>query len=75
MPFVEERVAEARELMGDDYWPYGVDANRKTLETFLRHHHAQGLSSRLREGGGAVPPGNAGELQDLTLRRSAKRRL
>ena len=21
-------------------------ANRKTLETFLRHHHAQGLSSR-----------------------------
>jgi 4,5-dihydroxyphthalate decarboxylase len=21
--------------------------NRKTLETFLRHHHAQGLSSRL----------------------------
>ena len=47
MPFVEERVAEARELMGDDYWPYGVEANRKTLETFLRHHHAQGLSSRL----------------------------
>ena len=36
MPFVEERVAEARALMGDDYWPYGVDANRKTLETFLR---------------------------------------
>jgi 4,5-dihydroxyphthalate decarboxylase len=47
MPFVEERVAEARELMGDDYWPYGLDANRKTLETFLRHHHSQGLSSRL----------------------------
>ena len=22
-------------------------ANRKTLETFLRHHHAQGLSPRL----------------------------
>ena len=38
---------EARELMGDDYWPYGVEANRKMLETFLRHHHAQGLSSRL----------------------------
>ncbi len=37
----------ARALMGDDYWPYGVEANRKTLETFLRHHHAQGLSSRL----------------------------
>ena len=47
MPFVEERLAEARDLMGQDFWPYGVDANRKTLETFLRHHHGQGLSPRL----------------------------
>jgi len=37
----------ARELMGKDFWSYGVAANRKMLETFLRHHHAQGLSSRL----------------------------
>jgi len=47
MPFVEERITEARDLMGEDYWPYGLEPNRKTLETFLRHHHAQGLSSRL----------------------------
>ena len=47
LPFVEERLAEARALMGEDFWSYGVAANRKTLETFLRHHHAQGLSSRL----------------------------
>jgi len=47
MPFVEERIQEARDLMGHDYWPYGVEANRKTLEVFLRHHHAQGLSPRL----------------------------
>ena len=47
LPFVEERLAEARALMGEDFWPYGVGANRKTLETFLRHHHAQGLSPRL----------------------------
>src|SRR6186713_2462135 len=46
LPFVEERVAETRALMGDDYWPYGVESNRKTLDTFLHHHHAQGLSSR-----------------------------
>jgi len=38
---------EARTLMGDDFWSYGVAANRKTLETFLRHHHSQGLSPRL----------------------------
>jgi 4,5-dihydroxyphthalate decarboxylase len=33
--------------MGEDFWSYGVAPNRKTLETFLRHHHSQGLSSRL----------------------------
>jgi 4,5-dihydroxyphthalate decarboxylase len=47
LPFVEERLREARELMGDDYWSYGLAPNRKTLATFLRHHHAQGLSARL----------------------------
>ena len=47
LPFVEERLMEARALMGEDFWSYGVAANRKTLETFLHHHHAQGLSPRL----------------------------
>lgn len=47
LPFVEEQLKAARELMGKDFWSYGVAANRKMLETFLRHHHAQGLSSRL----------------------------
>jgi 4,5-dihydroxyphthalate decarboxylase len=47
LPFVEERVQEARELMGEDYWSYGLGPNHKNLETFLRHHHSQGLSSRL----------------------------
>jgi 4,5-dihydroxyphthalate decarboxylase len=47
LPFVEERLLEAQALMGHDFWPYGIAANRKTLETFLRHHHGQGLSPRL----------------------------
>jgi 4,5-dihydroxyphthalate decarboxylase len=47
LPFVEERLREARQLMGEDFWPYGVASSRKTLEVFLRHHHSQGLSSRL----------------------------
>jgi 4,5-dihydroxyphthalate decarboxylase len=46
LPFVEEQLKGARDLMGDDFWSYGVAGNRETLETFLRHHHAQGLSSR-----------------------------
>jgi 4,5-dihydroxyphthalate decarboxylase len=47
LPFVEEELRAARELMGEDFWSYGLAPNRKVLETFLRHHHAQGLSSRL----------------------------
>ena len=47
MPFVEEQLKAARELMGEDFWPYGVEANRKTLEAFLRYHHGQGISPRL----------------------------
>jgi 4,5-dihydroxyphthalate decarboxylase len=45
LPFVEENLKAARELMGEDFWPYGVAPNRKTLETFLQRHHAEGLSS------------------------------
>ena len=47
MPFVEEQLKSARDSMGEDYWSYGVAAARKTLETFVRHHHSQGLSERL----------------------------
>jgi 4,5-dihydroxyphthalate decarboxylase len=47
LPFVEEQLAAARQLMGMDFWSYGVAGNRHVLETFARHHHAQGLSSRL----------------------------
>jgi 4,5-dihydroxyphthalate decarboxylase len=46
LPFVEEQLRAARELLGHDYWTYGMERNRKTLEYFLQHHHSQGLSSR-----------------------------
>lgn len=46
LPFVEEQLKAARDLMGEDFWSYGVASNRKTLETFLHHHHGQGLSPR-----------------------------
>jgi 4,5-dihydroxyphthalate decarboxylase len=46
LPFVEEQLQAARETMGEDFWSYGVAPARKTLEAFVRTHHAQGLSSR-----------------------------
>jgi 4,5-dihydroxyphthalate decarboxylase len=47
LPFMEEQVKAARDLMGPDFWPYGIPPNRKTLDYFLAQHHRQGLSSRL----------------------------
>lgn len=47
LPFVEEQLKAARDLMGQDYWSYGVGPARKTLEAFVQAHHAQGLSPRL----------------------------
>lgn len=46
LPFLEERVAQAKALMGEDFWPYGLEPNRRVLDYFLGHHHRQGLSTR-----------------------------
>ncbi|MDD3654552.1 MAG: hypothetical protein PHO01_10265 [Desulfotomaculaceae bacterium] len=47
LPWLTHEVERTRKVMGDDWWPYGIGPNRKTLETFLRYHYEQGLSSKL----------------------------
>jgi len=47
LPFVEEQLRAARNLMGEDFWPYGLEPNRYVLRRFLERHHAEGLSARL----------------------------
>ena len=47
LPFVDQALQEAHDLMGGDFWPYGVGPNRSCLEYFLAQHHRQGLSDRL----------------------------
>src|SRR5688572_20110982 len=46
VPWLTAHLEEARREMGEDWWPYGVEPNRKVLKTFLRYHHEQGLSKR-----------------------------
>lgn len=46
LPWLTAHLEDARKEMGNDFWPYGLDRNRKTLETFLRYHFEQGLSKR-----------------------------
>ena len=46
LPWLTAHVEQVREEMGDDYWPYGLERNHKTLQTFLRYSFEQGLSKR-----------------------------
>jgi 4,5-dihydroxyphthalate decarboxylase len=46
LPWLVAHIEEARRELGDDWWPYGFEANKAVLETFLRYHHEQGLSKR-----------------------------
>lgn len=49
LPWFNAHVEEAVEMMGEDFWPYGLEKNRECLATFLRYHHESGLSPRVLE--------------------------
>jgi 4,5-dihydroxyphthalate decarboxylase len=46
LPWQIAEVEATTQLMGEDYWPYGVEANRNTLETLMRYSCEQGLAER-----------------------------
>ena len=47
IPWGFEYAARARKMFGQDYWPYGIEANRVTLESFLQFAYEQGICHRL----------------------------
>jgi len=46
LPWVPDELRQLRDLMGGDPWPYGVDANRSTLDAFLTYAFEQGVCRR-----------------------------
>ncbi len=46
LPWFGQEFEETRALMGDNYYSYGIEPNRKTLEALFRYSHQQGLCSR-----------------------------
>ncbi|WP_297497713.1 hypothetical protein [Pseudonocardia sp.] len=46
LPWLAEEVRRTREVMGEDYWPYGIRDNEHTLRAFLRYSREQGLAHR-----------------------------
>jgi 4,5-dihydroxyphthalate decarboxylase len=47
LPHLSRAVDEARSLIGPDFWPYGIDKNKASIEALLRYCHEQGLSKKL----------------------------
>ena len=47
LPWVGQEIEETRELMGENFWPYGIEPNRKALDALFQYSHEQGLASRL----------------------------
>ena len=45
-PFIVHEIERTRALMGMDYWPFGIDANKKCITTFFRHLKEQGIIDR-----------------------------
>jgi 4,5-dihydroxyphthalate decarboxylase len=46
LPWFAQELEETRELMGENFWPYGVEANRKTLEALFQYSYEQGLAKK-----------------------------
>jgi 4,5-dihydroxyphthalate decarboxylase len=46
LPWIPDELDRARELFGGDPWPYGVEANRTTLDAFLGYAFEQGVCRR-----------------------------
>ena len=41
LPWYQTELEETRRLMGDDFWPYGVESNRATLEAAVRYSRSR----------------------------------
>ncbi len=47
LPWITAEYEATTKVMGQDFWSYGVDANRKTLAIMARYSYEQGLAVRL----------------------------
>jgi 4,5-dihydroxyphthalate decarboxylase len=45
-PWLGPFMDKTKQAMGADYWPYGIDANRRTLEALVKYAHRHGTTER-----------------------------
>ena len=44
LPWMIDELEQTRQVMGADYWAYGLDSNRATLAALTQYAHEQGLT-------------------------------
>lgn len=47
IPFLPHAMDDAREMFGDNWWPYGLDANYECIARMARYAYEQGLTPRV----------------------------
>ena len=65
LPWVTQEFEETRKIMGTNFWPYGVEPNRKELELVMRYTYEQGLVKRLAEFEDMFDPSTLALLEDI----------
>ena len=56
LPWVTQEFEDTRRIMGKNFWPYGIEANRGELELVMRYTHEQGLVKERRSFEGLFHP-------------------
>jgi 4,5-dihydroxyphthalate decarboxylase len=46
LPWFGQEFEETREVMGENFWPYGLEPNRKTLNALSQYTYDQGLAKK-----------------------------
>lgn len=46
LPWYAQELEATEKLMGENFFPYGIEANRQALSALFRYQHEQGLASR-----------------------------
>jgi hypothetical protein len=46
IPWFSELIRDDRDVLGPDWWPYGVTANHAALDAILRYHYEQGITRK-----------------------------
>ena len=49
LPWLTPLLERNSSIFPEDWWPYGIEANRKAIDTFARYFFEQGLSTHRRK--------------------------